>query len=81
MSHRPEEPPVGGSLDSARGAVRTLTDASDPEVLPLTIEHWPAVRRIYAAGIATGHATFEEHPPTWEAFDDGRLASQRWIAA
>lgn len=28
--------------------------------------HWPAVREIYAAGIATGQATFEARPPGWE---------------
>jgi phosphinothricin acetyltransferase len=27
---------------------------------------WPAASRIYAEGIATGQATFEEHPPSWE---------------
>ena len=47
---------------------------------PLTMEHWPAVERIYAAGIATGHATFESEPPTWEGFDAGKLAGRRWVA-
>ena len=46
----------------------------------LTAEHWPAVERIYAAGIATGHATFESRPPTWEEFDAGRLPDQRLVA-
>ena len=49
-------------------------------VAPLTAEHWPAVERIYAAGIATGHATFESAPPTWEAFDAGRLPGHRLVA-
>ncbi|NUU19404.1 N-acetyltransferase [Cellulomonas humilata] len=49
-------------------------------VLPLTAEHWPAVERIYAAGIATGHATFESAPPTWEAFDAARLPAHRLVA-
>ena len=30
---------------------------------------WPAVRRIYADGIATGNATFETETPDWETFD------------
>ncbi|WP_315096768.1 GNAT family N-acetyltransferase [uncultured Cellulomonas sp.] len=49
-------------------------------ILPLTAEHWPAVERIYAAGIATGHATFESTPPTWEAFDAARLPAHRLVA-
>ncbi|MBO3102361.1 GNAT family N-acetyltransferase [Cellulomonas fengjieae] len=49
-------------------------------VLPLTAEHWPDVERIYAAGIATGHATFESATPTWEAFDAGRLPDHRLVA-
>ncbi len=49
-------------------------------VVPLTVAHWPEVERIYRAGIATGHATFESEPPTWEAFDGSRLADQRLVA-
>ena len=40
-----------------------------PTLALLTADHWPEVERIYAAGIATGHATFESAPPTWEKFD------------
>jgi phosphinothricin acetyltransferase len=50
------------------------------ELAPLRAEHWSEVRRIYAAGIATGHATFEAEPPGWDAFDAGRLADQRLVA-
>ena len=50
------------------------------ELAPLTPEHWPEVRRIHAAGIATGHATFEAEPPTWATFDAGKLADQRLVA-
>jgi L-amino acid N-acyltransferase YncA len=49
-------------------------------VVPLRAEHWPGVERIYAAGIATGHATFEAEPPTWEQFDGGKLPGQRLVA-
>ena len=49
-------------------------------IVPLTAAHWPAVERIYAAGIATGHATFEAAPPTWESFDAGRLPDHRLVA-
>ena len=50
------------------------------ELAPLRPEHWTEVRRIYAAGIATGHATFEAEPPGWEAFDAARLAEHRLVA-
>ena len=49
-------------------------------IVPLTAEHWPQVEAIYAAGIATGHATFETEPPDWEAFDAARLPDQRLVA-
>ena len=41
---------------------------------------WPAVRAIYAAGIATGDATFEAEPPDWDEFDGSRLADLRFVA-
>jgi L-amino acid N-acyltransferase YncA len=50
------------------------------QIVPLTAEHWPAVERIYAAGIATGQATFESTTPTWEAFDAGKLPDHRLVA-
>jgi L-amino acid N-acyltransferase YncA len=50
------------------------------DVRPLRAEDWPAVERIYAAGIATGDATFETETPTWAAFDATRLADQRLVA-
>lgn len=49
-------------------------------VVPLTAEHWPEVERIHSAGIATGHATFEAEPPTWEHFDQAKLPDQRLVA-
>ena len=49
-------------------------------VVPLTVEHWPEVERIHAAGIATGHATFETTPPSWEQFDAAKLPGQRLVA-
>lgn len=41
--------------------------------------HWPEVEAIYAAGIATGHATFESATPSWEAFDVGHLTDHRHV--
>ncbi|MBZ5741047.1 GNAT family N-acetyltransferase [Nocardioides mangrovi] len=49
-------------------------------VRALTAEDWPGVERLYLAGIATGHATFESEPPTWEHFDAGKLPAQRHVA-
>jgi phosphinothricin acetyltransferase len=46
----------------------------------MTAEDWPAVERIYAAGIASGDATFEAEPPTWEQFDGSKLTSHRHVA-
>ena len=45
----------------------------------LTPADWPAVRDIWAEGIATGHATFEAEPPSWESFDAGRLPNVRLV--
>ena len=47
-------------------------------VVPLEAAHWPQVETIHAAGIATGHATFESAPPTWEHFDASRV--HRYVA-
>lgn len=46
----------------------------------MTAVHAGDVLRVYAEGIATGHATFEAEPPTWEAFDAGHLAAHRFVA-
>jgi phosphinothricin acetyltransferase len=49
-------------------------------VRELRPEDWPEVHRIYAQGIATGDATFETEPPSWETFDAGRLRTPRLVA-
>src|SRR5690606_33467172 len=43
-------------------------------------EDWPEVERIYAEGIATGHATFEAAPPEREAFLSTRVPGLSWVA-
>ena len=50
------------------------------EIAVLGPEHWDAVARIYAEGIATGNATFETEVPSWEAWDAGHLAELRLVA-
>ena len=43
-------------------------------------EDWPEVERIYAEGIATGHATFEAAPPEREPFLSTRVSGLSWVA-
>jgi len=52
----------------------------DARLAPMTPAHAEQVLAIYAAGIATGNATFETEPPTWAAFDAGKLADHRYVA-
>ncbi|MGI4762463.1 MAG: GNAT family N-acetyltransferase [Janthinobacterium lividum] len=47
---------------------------------PLAAAHWPAVRTIYEAGMATGQATFTTEAPSWEAWDASHLAHCRLVA-
>jgi L-amino acid N-acyltransferase YncA/DNA-binding transcriptional ArsR family regulator len=49
-------------------------------VRALAGEDWPAVRRIYGEGIATGIATFETAVPTKSALDAKWLPEHRWVA-
>jgi phosphinothricin acetyltransferase len=50
------------------------------EIRALTHEDWPRVEEIYAQGIATGDATFETAPPSWEEFNATRLPAHRFVA-
>ena len=43
-------------------------------------EHWPAVERIYAEGLATGNASFETETPSWEGFQAGHLPGHLLVA-
>jgi phosphinothricin acetyltransferase len=47
---------------------------------PMTVADWPAVRRIYAQGIATGDATLEREAPDWNHFDHSHPAVCRLVA-
>jgi L-amino acid N-acyltransferase YncA/DNA-binding transcriptional ArsR family regulator len=55
-------------------------DASDIGVRAMRPEDWPAVRRIYGEGIATGLATFETAVPSRVSLDAGWLPDHRWVA-
>jgi phosphinothricin acetyltransferase len=47
---------------------------------PLRPDDWPAVKTIYAEGMATGHATFETTVPTWHEWDSSHLPDHRFVA-
>jgi L-amino acid N-acyltransferase YncA/DNA-binding transcriptional ArsR family regulator len=49
-------------------------------VRALVSKDWPAVRRIYGEGIATGIATFETTVPSKAALDGTWLPEHRWVA-
>jgi L-amino acid N-acyltransferase YncA len=48
-------------------------------IVPLAPSHWPQVREIYAAGIATGNATFQSQPSSWSEWDTGHLVEHRFV--
>lgn len=52
----------------------------DVVVTAMTSSDWEQVERIYAAGIASGDATFESEVPTWDTFDATRLVEHRLVA-
>ncbi|HUC15776.1 MAG TPA: GNAT family N-acetyltransferase [Acidimicrobiales bacterium] len=54
--------------------------ARSPEIRKMRPEDWPQVSDIYAAGIATGHATFETEPPTWASWDSAHRQDLRLVA-
>lgn len=45
----------------------------------MTAADWPAVKRIYEDGIATGFATFETEAPSYEEWDATHLAVCRFV--
>ena len=49
-------------------------------IIAMTEAHWPTVKAIYEAGIATGNATFETQAPAWEAWDSAHLGHSRLVA-
>ncbi len=47
----------------------------------MTAEDWPAVRKIYGEGIATGNATFATELPDWLKWDSSHRPNCRLIAS
>ena len=69
----------------AESPLPSPADPRHPVAMPITIRplepsDWPAVERIYREGIATGNATFEAEPPSWEDFDREKAAVPRLVA-
>lgn len=58
----------------------TSRSATAVDIEPMRPADWPAVREIYAAGIATANATFETDPPDWARWDAAHLADHRLVA-
>jgi phosphinothricin acetyltransferase len=54
-------------------AVPVVIDAAKPA-------DWDEIRRIYAEGIATGIATLETEPPSWESWDKTHRSDSRLVA-
>ncbi len=50
------------------------------QLRPMQSSDWPYVRSIYEMGIASGIATFEEKPPSWEIWDREHLEDCRIVA-
>jgi L-amino acid N-acyltransferase YncA len=49
-------------------------------IAAMTPADWEDVRRIYAEGIATGNATLETSPPSWETWDAAHRKECRLVA-
>jgi L-amino acid N-acyltransferase YncA len=55
-------------------------DASVLVIEEMRAGDWPAISEIYAEGIATGQATFEQRVPSWEDWDRHHLPACRLVA-
>ena len=49
-------------------------------IASLLPEHWPEVKAIYEAGLATGNASFQTSAPSWEEWNSSHLAHSRLVA-
>lgn len=74
----PVRPPAAAQLRMDRGG----SDAGSGEVriASMAAAYWDGVSRIYAEGIATGHATFETEVPDWEGWNTAHSPSARIVA-
>jgi L-amino acid N-acyltransferase YncA len=70
-----------GSERDTMGGTAGAASLSKLEIVPMTEQHWDAVRAIYAEGIATSTATFETSVPSWQEWDARHLRSCRLVVA
>jgi L-amino acid N-acyltransferase YncA len=73
------------AADVVMGALRPMPCCAedlpdDVDTREMTGEDMEAVRRIYAAGIATGNATFETEVPTADVLLSKWIPGHRWVA-
>ena len=78
----PVEGTVDGHVDSRvdGSANRSAPVLRAVLIRPMAAADWPGMSEIYAAGIATGNATFDRTPPDWAAFDGAKLTTHRHVA-
>jgi phosphinothricin acetyltransferase len=60
--------------------MRAVDEPPALRIEPMTPDDWPAVRRIYQEGIATGDATLEREAPDWDHFDRSHRHDCRLVA-
>ena len=58
----------------------TFRVVDDVTIRAIDEADWDDVRRIYAAGIATGNATFETETPARDVLEGKWSANHRWVA-
>lgn len=75
--HKDNLPMFRGSTCAEKSSCKELKEIS---LQKLTKNDWDQVRSIYAEGIATGNATFQQEVPSWEDWDRSHLADCRVIA-
>jgi L-amino acid N-acyltransferase YncA len=56
------------------------TPAADITIVAMSDRHAGAVLDVYRLGIATGQATFETAPPSWDDFTATRMPDHRYVA-
>ncbi len=70
-------------LCSPRGRVRLeggILGGVEFHIGPMKAADWEEILSIYLEGVATGEATFETEPPTWEQWDNAHLTACRLVA-
>jgi len=67
-------------VSSAMPSSKPAFARSAVTIEPMVSEDWPDVSAIFLEGIATGVATFETLPPSWEVFDREHLPFCRLVA-